>query len=69
MAAPETAQRLVVDRREYVNYRLRCPKCGEVIGPRQAIREFLDVPPDPPYAALVRCPKCRELLYLEFTPG
>lgn len=61
-------RRLTVDRRDYVNYRVRCPNCGETIGPRQALREFLDVPPDPPYAALVRCPKCQETCYLEFAP-
>lgn len=59
---------MTVDRRDYLNYRVRCPKCGEVVGPRYATREFLDVPPDPPYAALVRCPRCRDVLYVEFAP-
>lgn len=68
MAAETSIRRLTVDRRDYVNYRVRCPRCGEVIGPRHAIREFLDVPPDPPYAAFVRCPSCGETFYLEFTP-
>jgi hypothetical protein len=59
------ARLLNVDRRDWLNYRVVCPSCGEVVGPRNAIREHLDVPPDPPYAVIARCPR-RHLVYVEF---
>jgi hypothetical protein len=30
-------------------------------------REHSDVPPNPPYAASVRCPRCRETYEVVFT--
>jgi hypothetical protein len=37
------------------------------VGPRFVTREHLDVPPDPPYAATVKCPKCTEIFEVMFT--
>ncbi len=66
MGAHATPQRLRAERRDFFRYRVKCPRCGTAIGPRNVTREFLDVPPDPPYAASVRCPHCAEELYVEF---
>ena len=65
MSADRTI-RMTVERRDWINYRVRCPRCGETVGPRNATREYLDVPPDPPYAVIARCPKSGDMLYLEF---
>ena len=66
MQAPSAPQRIGAQRRDFMNYRVLCPRCGGAIGPRSVTREFLDVPPDPPYAAVARCPKCGHELYVEF---
>jgi hypothetical protein len=63
--ASSDARLLNVDRRDWINYRVVCPSCGEVVGSRNAIREHLDVPPDPPYAVVARCPR-GHLVYVEF---
>ena len=60
MATIDARRRIVVDRRDFNHYRVRCPFCAETIGPRYTTREHLDIPPDPPYAATVRCPRCKE---------
>lgn len=67
MLASKDVRRLMVDRRDWINQRVTCPTCGETIGPRNAIREYLDVPPDPPYAVVARCPRSGELVFVEFT--
>ena len=36
------------------------------VGPRSVTREHLDVPPNPPYAATVKCPKCGEIFEVIF---
>ena len=56
-----------VDRHEFLDYSIACPSCATPVGPRFVTREHLDVPPDPPYAATVRCPKCREIFVVRFT--
>ncbi|OLC57266.1 MAG: hypothetical protein AUH85_03950 [Chloroflexi bacterium 13_1_40CM_4_68_4] len=66
MIAAKDARRIKADRRAWINYQVRCPACGETIGPRDAIREYWDIPPDPPYAALVRCPRQGDLVLVEF---
>jgi hypothetical protein len=66
MLAGKTVTRINVDRREWINYQVKCPGCGEAIGPRNAIREYWDIPPDPPYAALARCPRSGELVLVQF---
>jgi len=43
-----------------------CPYCGAKVGPRSVTREHLDVPPNPPYAATVKCPKCGETFEVLF---
>jgi hypothetical protein len=53
-------RRIEADRAEFLAYRVPCPFCDEMVGPRFVTREHLDVPPNPPYAASVRCPRCRE---------
>ncbi len=62
----DSRRRITVDRRDFVNYRTPCPFCGEIVGPRFVTREHLDVPPAPPYAASVRCPRCGEAYEVVF---
>lgn len=68
VSVDEVKGRLQVARRDFLNYRTTCPKCGAPIGPRQATRELMDIPPDPPYGALGRCSRCGTLTYVEFEP-
>ena len=60
-----------IDRRAFLAYEIRCPFCAGVVGPRFVTREHLDVPPNPPYAATVRCPSCKDIFEVRFTdsPG
>jgi uncharacterized protein (UPF0212 family) len=60
VATIDERRRIAADLREFNRYRVVCPFCGEKVGPRFVTREHLDVPPNPPYAATVRCPRCRE---------
>jgi ribosomal protein S27E len=60
-------RRTVVDRHAFLAYAVQCPFCGTNVGPRFVIREHLDVPPNPPYAATVRCPKCKEIFEVQFS--
>ncbi len=64
--AEATWRRIEVDRRDFLAYRTSCPFCGATVGPRSVTREHLDVPPDPPYAASVKCPRCGELFEVVF---
>lgn len=59
-------RRLEVDRARFLSYEVACPFDGTLVGPRFVTREHLDVPPDPPYAATVRCPKDKELFEVIF---
>lgn len=59
-AADRTKRRIEAERRDFLAYRTPCPFSGTPVGPRFVTREHLDVPPNPPYAASVRCPKCGE---------
>lgn len=61
-----TKRRIEVSRSDFLEYEVRCPFDGTAVGPRFVTREHLDVPPDPPYAATVRCPKDRELFEVIF---
>ena len=60
-------RRTVVDRHAFLAYAVQCPFCGTNVGPRFVTREHLDVPPNPPYAATVRCPKCEEIFEVQFS--
>jgi uncharacterized protein with PIN domain len=60
-------RRIEVDRHEFLDYAVACPFCTAKVGPRNVTREHLDVPPNPPYAATVRCPKCTEIFEVRFT--
>ncbi len=59
-------RRIAVDRHAFLAYKVRCPFCSTEVGPRSVTREHLDVPPDPPYAATVKCPKCKEIFEVQF---
>ena len=61
-----SARRIEADRRDFLAYRTTCPFCGVTVGPRSVTREHLDVPPNPPYAASVKCPRCAELFEVVF---
>ena len=60
-------RRIETDRHAFLEYRVQCPFCNTAVGPRFVTREHLDVPPNPPYAATVRCPKCKEIFEVKFT--
>ena len=60
-------RRIDVERHAFLDYAVACPFCTAAIGPRNVTREHLDVPPNPPYAASVKCPKCGELFEVRFT--
>jgi hypothetical protein len=60
-------RRVDADRHVFLEYGVACPFCGTKVGPRFVTREHLDVPPNPPYAATVRCPKCHERFEVHFT--
>jgi uncharacterized protein with PIN domain len=60
-------RRITVDRHAFLAYATTCPYCNTAVGPRFVTREHLDVPPDPPYAATVRCPQCHEIFEVMFT--
>jgi hypothetical protein len=62
-----TKRRIEVDRADFLSYKVQCPFDGTIVGPRFVTREHLDVPPDSPYAATVRCPKDKELFEVVFT--
>jgi uncharacterized protein with PIN domain len=62
-------RRITARRHDFLEYRTVCPFCGEHVGPRFVTREHSDVPPNPPYAASVRCPRCRELYEVVFSEG
>jgi hypothetical protein len=66
MLAAKDAKRIRVTLRDWINYRATCPVCGETIGPRHTLREYADVPPDPPYGALVKCPRSGDVIFVEF---
>jgi hypothetical protein len=59
-------RRIEVDRAAFLSYEIACPFDGTKVGPRSVTREHLDVPPDPPYAATVRCPSDGEVFEVVF---
>jgi hypothetical protein len=66
MAVTDSRRRIEVDRDAFLDYRVTCPYCAATVGPRSVTREHLDVPPNPPYAATVKCPKCGEIFEVLF---
>ena len=66
MGVDTTKRRIEADRADFLSYEVACPFDGTTIGPRFVTREHLDLPPDPPYAATVRCPKDGEVFEVIF---
>lgn len=66
MTVTDSRRRIDVDRQAFIDYQVSCPYCGAKVGPRSVTREHLDVPPNPPYAATVKCPKCGETFEVLF---
>jgi hypothetical protein len=66
MKADVARRRIVADLADFLAYRVSCPFDGTTVGPRFVTREHLDVPPNPPYAATVRCPGDKELFEVVF---
>jgi len=62
-------RRISVDRAAFLAYEVACPFDGTKVGPRFVTREHLDVPPNPPYAATVRCPADKEIFEVVFQEG
>jgi len=60
-------RRIEAPRVDFLSYKVKCPFDGTLVGPRFVTREHLDVPPDPPYAATVRCPADKELFEVVFS--
>ena len=60
-------RRVRADRSQFLDYAISCPFCSAKVGPRFVTREHLDVPPNPPHAATVKCPKCAEIFEVLFT--
>ncbi len=60
-------RRIDADRHAFLGYGVQCPFCSTAVGPRNVTREHLDVPPNPPYAASVMCPKCKQHFEVRFT--
>ena len=67
MQKVDERRRITVDRRAFTHYEIACPFCGGNVGPRFVTREHADVPPDPPYAATVKCPTDGTLFEVVFT--
>ena len=61
-----TQRRIEVDRARFLGYEVKCPFDGTTVGPRYVTRAHLDLPPDPPYAATVRCPNDGEVFEVIF---
>lgn len=59
-------RRVDAERHVFLDYGVKCPFCGTAVGPRFVTREHLDVPPNPAYAATVRCPNCGEIFEVRF---
>ena len=66
MAVTDSRRRVEADRHVFLDYKTACPFCKANVGPRSVTREHLDVPPNPPYAATVKCPKCGETFEVTF---
>jgi hypothetical protein len=66
MAATDSRRRVDAERPAFLDYKTTCPFCEASVGPRSVTREHLDVPPNPPYAATVKCPKCAEIFEVIF---
>ena len=69
MASDLAKRRINADRAAFLRYEVRCPFDGTTVGPRFVTREHLDVPPDPPYAATVRCPSDQQIFEVLFAPS
>ncbi len=67
MSLETKGRRIEADRAAFLRYDVKCPFDGTIVGPRFVTREHLDVPPGPPYAATVRCPRDKELFEVIFT--
>lgn len=66
MVITDSPRRIEALRRVFLEYATACPFCKTKVGPRSVTREHLDVPPNPPYAATVKCPKCGEIFEVIF---
>lgn len=66
MTVADSRRRVAADRHVFLDYKTACPFCNASVGPRSVTREHLDVPPNPPYAATVKCPKCDEVFEVVF---
>lgn len=67
MKADVTKRRVRASRIDLIDGKVPCPFCGTKVGQRHVTREHLDVPPDPPYAASLVCPKDKEQFEVVFT--
>ena len=66
MPVDVSKRRISADRIDFLDSKVTCPFCGAQVGPRYVTREHLDVPPNPPYAASVVCPKDKQAFEVVF---
>lgn len=67
MTVDVAKRRVTAARVDFLDGKIGCPFCGTKVGPRHVTREHLDVPPNPPYAASVVCPKDKQGFEVVFT--
>ena len=60
-------RRVRASRIELIDGKVACPFCGTKVSQRHVTREHADVPPNPPYAASMVCPKDKEQFEVVFT--
>src|SRR5687767_9294630 len=60
-------RRVTASRIDFIDGKVACPFCGTKISQRHVTREHLDVPPNPPYAASIVCPKDKEQFEVVFS--
>ncbi|HEX4743034.1 MAG TPA: hypothetical protein VFW12_00020 [Candidatus Limnocylindria bacterium] len=67
MKADVAKRRVRASRIELIDGKVACPFCGTKVSQRHVTREHADVPPNPPYAASIVCPKDRQGFEVVFT--
>ena len=67
MKADVAKRRVSASLIDLIDGKVACPFCGTKISQRNVTREHADVPPNPPYAASIVCPKDKEQFEVVFS--